>query len=74
VFRPLQKRAPGRPKVQRIRGALEKGPKKKVRCSRCKGYGHFAKTCKLAEPAEPAELAEDVAPKTPSKRYTGVPM
>jgi len=71
VFPPLQKRAPGRPKVQRIRGALEKGPKKKVRCSRCNGYGHFAKTCKLAEPAE---LAKDVAPETPSKRYTGVPM
>ena len=63
VFPPLQKRAPGRPKVQRIRGALEKGPKKKVRCSRCKGYGHFAKTCKLAEPAE------DVVPETPTKRY-----
>ena len=47
VWTPLQKRAPGRPKVQRIRGALEKGPKKKVRCSRCKGYGHFAKTCNL---------------------------
>jgi len=69
VWPPLQKRAPGRPKVQRIRGALEKGPKKKVRCSRCKGYGHFAKTCKLAEPSEPAEPAQDVTPQTPSKRY-----
>ena len=27
VWTPLQKRAPGRPKVQRIRGALEKGLK-----------------------------------------------
>jgi len=69
VCPPLQKRAPGRPKVQRIRGALEKGPKRKVRCSRCKGYGHFAKTCKLAEPAEPAEPTEDVDVPAPSKRY-----
>jgi hypothetical protein len=62
VWPPLQKKAAGRPEVQRIRGTLEKGPKRKVRCGRCKGYGHFAKSCKLVEPAE------DVA-ETPSKRY-----
>ncbi|KAG8075418.1 hypothetical protein GUJ93_ZPchr0006g45379 [Zizania palustris] len=50
VCPPLQKRAAGRPKVTRIRGVLENANKRKVRCSRCKGFGHFAKTCKLAEP------------------------
>jgi hypothetical protein len=58
-------RAAGRPKKPRIRGCLEKNPtKKKVRCSRCKGFGHFSKTCKLAEPTE-----DDCPPKTPCKRY-----
>ena len=48
---PLQKRAAGRPRVVRIRGSMEeRANKKKVRCKRCKGYGHFEKTCKLAEP------------------------
>ena len=50
---PKQKRAAGRPRVVRIRGSAEqRANRKKVRCRRCKGFGHFAKTCKLAEPTE----------------------
>jgi hypothetical protein len=50
---PKQKRAAGRPRVVRIRGsAEERANKRKVKCRRCKGFGHFSKTCKLAEPTE----------------------
>ncbi|XP_040385139.1 uncharacterized protein LOC102711392 isoform X2 [Oryza brachyantha] len=42
------KRAAGRPRIQRIRCALEPGAKR-VRCKRCQGFGHFEKTCRLAE-------------------------
>ena len=43
-------------KVRLLSGCLEKNPnKKKVRCKRCKGYGHFEKTCKLVEPEEDEE-------------------
>ena len=50
VHPPLLDRGPGRPKVQRIRGCLEKrATKKKVKCSRCHALGHFAKTCKDAK-------------------------
>jgi hypothetical protein len=39
--------------VVRIRGsAEERANKRKVKCRRCKGFGHFSKTCKLAEPTE----------------------
>ena len=49
VYPPLLGRGPGRPKVQRIRGCLEKrATKKKVKCKRCGALGHFAKTCKDA--------------------------
>jgi hypothetical protein len=45
VYPPKQKRAPGRPRKQRIRGCLEENRnKRKVRCTRCKGFVHFAKT------------------------------
>jgi len=57
-FDPLLGRAAGRPKVQRQRGCLEKNPdKKKVRCSRCRGFGHLAKTCKLEMVGEDGETA-----------------
>jgi len=46
-------------KARLLSGCLEKNPnKKKVRCKRCKGYGHFEKTCKLVE------LEEDEAVET----------
>ena len=58
VYPPLLGRAPGRPKVQRTRGCLEKNAnKKKVKCSRCQGFGHFAKTCKLGMVGEDRETA-----------------
>ena len=63
IFPPRQKRAARRPKTQRIRGCLEKNPnKKKVRCKRCKGYGHFEKTCKLAEPEEDEAVETETEP------------
>ena len=53
VLPPVQKRAAGRPRVQRIRDSFEKNAsQKKVRCKRCKEYVHFAKTCKLVEAGE----------------------
>src|SRR6266542_725442 len=54
VYPPKQKRASGRPRVQRIRGALEPG-RRRVKCRRCRGFGHFTKTCKLAEAPSEAE-------------------
>jgi len=43
VYSPLLGRAPGRSKVLRQRVCLEKrATKKKVRCHRCGGFGHFA--------------------------------
>jgi len=62
LFPPRQKRGAGRPKVTRIRGFLEPG-RKTVRCKRCHGPGHFAKTCKLAEASD-----EDSSDATPKKR------
>lgn len=68
VFAPKQKRAVGRPKTQGIRGCLEKNAnKKKVRCKRCKGFGHFSKTCKVAESTEDGE-AETSGKKSNNKR------
>jgi hypothetical protein len=47
IYPPIQeKRPPGRPRVQRIRGFLEPG-KKVVKCKKCKQPGHFKK--KLAK-------------------------
>ena len=58
VYPPLLGRALGRPKVQRQRGCLEKrATKKKAKCSRCRGFGHFAKTCKLEMVGEDGETA-----------------
>ena len=36
----------GRPKEKRIPSCVEKGPRKTVRCGRCGGRGHNARTCK----------------------------
>jgi hypothetical protein len=50
---PLQKRTTDRPRVVRIRESMEeRANKRKVKCRRCKGFGHFEKTCQLAEPTE----------------------
>jgi len=58
VYPPFLGRAPGRPKMQRRRGGLEKNAnKKKVQCSRCKGFGHFAKTSMLGMVGEDGETA-----------------
>jgi hypothetical protein len=66
VYPPLLGRAPGRPKVQRIRGSIEKNQnKKKVKCHKCQGFGHFAKTCKLQMVGEDGETATK---SKPSKR------
>ena len=58
VYPPLLGRSTGRPRKVRIRGCLEKNAtKKKVKCSRCKEYGHFAKTCQLPVVGEDGETA-----------------
>lgn len=57
----------GHPKVQRKRGCLEKNPnKKKVKCKRCGGFGHFEKTCKLDMVGEDGETAR------PNKRLASL--
>jgi len=69
VFPPLLGRAPGRPKVQRIRGSIEKNVnKKKVRCKRCKSFGHFAKTCKQPMQGEDGEIGNSSSSKASNKR------
>jgi len=68
IFPPLLGRAPGRPKVQRIRGSIEKNVnKKKVRCKRCKYFGHFAKTSKQPMLGEDGEIGNN-SNKTSNKR------
>jgi hypothetical protein len=65
VYPSLLGRRAGRPRVVRIRGFLEKrATKKKVRCKRCGGFGHFEKTCKLAELGEDGDIGQGS-----SKRY-----
>jgi hypothetical protein len=67
---PLQKRAAGRPRVVRIRGSMEeRANKRKVKCRRCKGFGHFEKTCKLAEPTEDDDGIDEAATVASLKRY-----
>ena len=66
---PKQKRAAGRPRVVRIRGSAEqRANRKKVRCRRCKGFGHFAKTCKLAEPTEDDDGVDEASTEASLKR------
>ena len=58
VHPPLLGRLTGQPNVQRVRSYLENNPnKKKVRCKRCGGFGHFEKTCKLDMVEEDGEVA-----------------
>jgi hypothetical protein len=58
LYPPKQKRAAGRPKVQRHKGFLEPG-KRTVKCKRCGGFGHFEKTCKLAEKSDSSSDDDD---------------
>ncbi|KAJ6852149.1 proline-rich receptor-like protein kinase PERK2 [Iris pallida] len=49
VLPPPNKRTPGRPKINRARGADEEGRSSRTkpnRCGRCKEYGHNSRTCK----------------------------
>ncbi|XP_066160641.1 uncharacterized protein [Oryza sativa Japonica Group] len=50
-----QKSGARSPRVQRIRGCLEPG-RKKVKCKRCHGFGHFQKTCKQARPGDEHDM------------------
>ena len=66
VYPPVQeKRPPGRPRVQRIRGFLEDPGRKVVKCKKCGRNGHFANTCNLPPLviAEPPPMEH-----TPTKR------
>ena len=70
LFPPLQKRAAGRSRVVRIRGTMEqRANRKKVRCKRCKAFGHFAKTCKFAEPTEDDDGIDEAATQASLKKY-----
>lgn len=63
---PLLQREARRPRMQRIRGFMEKrAAEKKVRSNRCRYFGPSAKTCKMAEVAEDGERA---APRNKSKK------
>jgi len=56
--------------VVRIRGTLEeRANRKKVKCSRCKGFGHFAKIYKLAEPTEDDDGVDEATIQASLKRY-----
>lgn len=55
VHAPRQKSGARSPRVQRIRGYLEPG-RKKVKCKRCHGFGHFQKTCKQARPGDEHDM------------------
>jgi hypothetical protein len=69
LFPPAQKRAAGRPRVVRIRGTMEqRANRKKVKCKRCKGFGHFEKTCKLAEPTEDDDGVDEASTVASLKR------
>jgi PHP family Zn ribbon phosphoesterase len=73
VWPPLLKRAAGRPMVQRIRGCFEvNATKRRVKCRRCGGFGHFTKSCKdrmeeLNDPEEQDDQQDEAA--TPNKRF-----
>jgi hypothetical protein len=69
LFPPLQRRAAGRPRVVRIRGSMEqRANRRKVKCKRCKGFGHFEKTCKLAEPTEDDDGVDEASTVASLKR------
>jgi hypothetical protein len=61
---------PTRPRVVRIRGSMEeRANKRKVKCKRCKGFGHFEKTCKFVEPTEDDDGIDEAATIASLKRY-----
>ncbi|XP_039815101.1 uncharacterized protein LOC120678000 [Panicum virgatum] len=80
VYPPLLGRSAGRPRKVRIRGCLEKNAtKKKVKCSRCKEFGRFAKTCQMPVVGEDGESAtpkrkmpatDDIAGPSQNKKKT----
>jgi hypothetical protein len=47
----------------------ERANKRKVKCKRCKGFGHFEKTCKLTEPTEDDDGIDEAATLASLKRY-----
>jgi hypothetical protein len=47
----------------------ERANKRKFKCRRCKGFGHFEKTCKLAEPIEDDDGIDEAATVASLKRY-----
>ncbi|KAG2588959.1 hypothetical protein PVAP13_5NG357400 [Panicum virgatum] len=56
-------------KARLLSGCLEKNPnKKKVRCKRCKGHGHFEKTYKLVEPKEDEAVETETKPQNKRTR------
>jgi len=69
-FLPSRREDLGGLKLQGSGGALEGGGKKRVRCKRCGGWGHFEKTCKEAEPPseEDEESDAESVQETPTKR------
>jgi len=47
----------------------ERANKRKVKCKRCKGFGHFEKTCKFAEPTEDDDGIDETTTLASLKRY-----
>jgi hypothetical protein len=47
----------------------QRANRRKVKCKRCKGFGHFEKTCKLAEPTEDYDGVNEASIIASLKRY-----
>ena len=61
---PILKRAAGRPRTRRFKGAEEGGStKRRARCKRCGGFGHLQKTCN-----EPVPNPDDPPPAPPKPK------
>ncbi|XP_015689196.1 uncharacterized protein LOC107303648 [Oryza brachyantha] len=64
-------RSAGRPQKNRVPNSAEgKGKGKQKRCSRCKGFGHQARTCKEPEWVDLSDPASAPAPPKRKKRKT----